>query len=159
MRSMTSSQRGHLSLVGAKAPAAPGPRIVDEGSGCKIVDETRPPIASAQGRHPGTSRTMTAIIRHGDSPTSWVQAASAFEYPDYWHIDVEFHAERLAGIDVLSSHLVWGFRVKSEAAARDWLRLFGALTARATRSSGTGEREMISARPSGSSARDIGTLS
>ena len=83
----------------------------------------------ATGRHPRSSRSLTAI-----DATSGVSMISASEYPEYWKIDVEHHTIKMAGMDFLS-RVLDGFCVRSEDAAYDWLRLFGALAGKASQQS------------------------
>ncbi len=97
------------------------PRVAnDDGSGYLIVDRLQSAKAVREGRHPGVSRYLAAFDAAGR------EIATAFEYPDYWHIDVEYHAITLAGMD-WNNRIFGGFRVKSEEVAYDWLRLFAAL--------------------------------
>jgi hypothetical protein len=95
-------------------------RAVDTPS-FRIVDHRRSAEAVRAGRHPGTSRELVAIDAVGNA------IAVAFEYPDCWQVDVEYPLIKMVGLGPLNK-VSGGFRVRSEAEAYDWLRLFGALT-------------------------------
>jgi hypothetical protein len=90
----------------------------------RIADCRRSAGEVRVGRHPGTSRYLAVIDASGN------QIATAFEYSDSWQIDAEYHLIKMAGLGPLDNQVVGGFRVRSEAEAYDWLRLFGALTTR-----------------------------
>lgn len=82
--------------------------------GYQIVERQRSTEAVWAGRHPGTSRLLAAIGVSGK------EIARAFEYPDYWQIDVENHTIKIAGMDWRSG-VIDGFCVRSENEAYDWL--------------------------------------
>ncbi|UUO03849.1 hypothetical protein M4D79_14105 [Mycolicibacterium novocastrense] len=88
----------------------------------RITAVQRSAEAVRAGRHPGSRRVLTAIDSHGNA------IASAFQFPDRWHIDLENYGIRLAGMNPLSANLLRGFCVTSEDEAHDWLHLFAALT-------------------------------
>jgi hypothetical protein len=93
----------------------------------RIIDRMRSLEAVRSGRRPGASRVLKAIDASGN------EIASAFEYSDYWHIDVEHHTIKTAGIDTFNiSH---GFCVRSEDEAYDWLQLFGELAGKTSQQS------------------------
>lgn len=46
---------------------------------------------------------------------------SAFEFDDFWQIDIEYRALQLVGIKPLASETHGGFRVRSEEQAVSWL--------------------------------------
>jgi hypothetical protein len=95
----------------------------------RIIDRMRNPEAVGAGRHPGASRTLTAIDASGH------EIATAFEYPDYWQIDVEHHTIKTAGLDPLVTNIIHGFGVRSGDEAYDWLRLFGELAGKTSQQS------------------------
>jgi hypothetical protein len=72
----------------------------------RIVDHRRSAEAVRAGRHPGTSRELIAIDAVGNA------IAVAFEYPDCWQVDVEYHLIKMAGLG-LGHQMVHGFRVRS----------------------------------------------
>ena len=101
---------------GALSAYAPGRRVVEQArSGYRITEEK----GVGRGRRPQASRVLAVI------DTTGKEAATAFEYPNAWRIDVEYHTHKLAGLDMFAN--CDGFWVRSEDEAYAWLRLFGGL--------------------------------
>lgn len=80
-----------------------------------ILDRLRPVAAVRSGRHPGSTRELAAYDRHGRN------IVTAFQYADYWHIDVETAGIKAVGIKPLSTEVLSGFSVRTEEQAVDWI--------------------------------------
>lgn len=91
------------------------PIEIEYRSHVRVLDQFRPAEAVRAGRHPGSERTLTAYDDAGHS------LVTAFQFAGFWHIDIESQALKLVGIKPLSSEVIAGFRVRSEAEAVDWL--------------------------------------
>lgn len=100
--------------------------VVQSAPGYRVTREKRPAEAVRAGRHPGSEYTLTAV-----NTTSGRCFATAFQFPDFWLIDVEFDTIKLAGLSPLAVEINRGFRVRTEQEAREWMQLFGTLAAAA----------------------------
>ena len=91
------------------------PIEVEYRSAVRILDRYRSAEAVRAGRHPGSERELTAYDDAGHP------LVTAFQFDNFWHIDIETRALKLVGIKILGSEVTTGFRVRSEAEAVDWL--------------------------------------
>jgi hypothetical protein len=101
-----------------------GQRDLNQDFAYRVLDKQRDPDAVAEGRHPGVERELMVV----DMACRRV-LFTAFQYPDYWRIDVESPAMKMAGMKLLANS-VDGFCVRTDAEAFDWMNFLGALATR-----------------------------